>query len=197
MPRRKTIQQLLEERQMEIDLEGLRKHLEETSGREKRIQKILDGDRDKPKKAWDPDTLPDLPPAPNSTLLQPDPLVVGSPMLAQVAKAVLDLDPETKARAGIITQGPNESSMRLMDKSGLPMDYFDGTSLAGVTDVVPNDTNTRAVGIQPGMSDYLTVATLIHELAHVAGGYEGTAEKAETFLKERPVTHSALPKRKR
>lgn len=115
--------------------------------------------------------LPDVAPP---SWFQPDPLVVGQPSFARTAKTLLDLDPGTKARTGIITQGPNGSSMREMIHSKLPVHSFAGTSLAGIT-----NKRTGEVGINPRMSDSDTLTTLVHELAHVADYNELGALRAE------------------
>ena len=123
------------------------------------------------------DELPNPPPPP--TAFQPDPLVVGSPELAQWAKLILDLDPSTKAAIPSITQGLTKAVMRMPSSQGLPIDAFEGTNIMGITDA-----RTNEIGLQPGMVRQDTLEALLHEITHGAGGSELWARLAEKLIDE-------------
>lgn len=108
---------------------------------------------------------------------QPDPLVVGQPGFAIAAKKLVDLDPITKTSVRSITQGPTDASMRQMMRSGLPPDFFGGTTLQGIYDLHRHD-----IGVNPLMSDNETLRTLAHEIAHASAYGEGDAQKVEPLV---------------
>ena len=111
----------------------------------------------------------ELPPRPGIFL--PDPSVVGSPHLAQLANRVLNQSPEVKARLKSIVAGPTRAVIKDLEQSGLAPEQYGETNLLGETDL---PTRTE-VSINPALSREEQAATLMHELTHVAGeDYETT-----------------------
>lgn len=118
-----------------------------------------------------------LPNVPRPSMFQRDPLVVGSPANATMAKNILDLDPKTKSNVSSVTFGPTKGSMDEMVRSNINPGHFEGTSLLGVYGL-----DNHAIGVQPGMSQKENLDTLIHEIAHAAGYGESGAQKAESIF---------------
>ena len=111
----------------------------------------------------------DLPSRPGIFL--PDPSVVGSPHLAQIANRVLNQSPEVKARLKSIVAGPTRAVIKDLEQSGLAPEEYGESNLLGETDL---PTRTE-VSINPALSREEQAATLMHELTHVAGeNYETT-----------------------
>ena len=110
----------------------------------------------------------ELPYIPRPSMFQPDPLVIGRPEEAQLAKRMIDLDPITKEKVKQIMFGPDKSSMTRMSESKLPIDSYRDTSLLGVTDRESGNISINP-GVFIGSSTDDATNTLAHEISHRSG----------------------------
>jgi hypothetical protein len=143
----------------------------------------------------------DVPPVIQPSVFQPDPLVIGSPWLAKLARTIIDLDPVAKESISKVTLGPTRASidetLEQFPSGRLGNDgwgHLPGNNLLGVyARRVEQDIalNPRLLEDTDKLFD-----VLVHEVAHAAGHDEAGADGVERVLwkKQRhPFKTSPIP----
>lgn len=119
-----------------------------------------------------------LPSVPHPSMFQADPVVVGSPEMATLAKLLYDQDPRTKAGIKRIIAGPNEDVEALLEDGSFGSKNYGNASLYGTF-----NHRTRDMTVNPELSavssyEPTLFETLAHELTHAAGYGEDDARRA-------------------
>lgn len=125
--------------------------------------------------ASQPDALPTPPVAPG--IFQPDPMLVGSTPLQQLARRVLDATPEVKARLSQVLAAPDLGARGELASSGYEAQDYPDVTLYGTASPFRAPTGQQ-VSLNPGLDDADQGAVLMHELAHVAGADDEPDQRA-------------------